>query len=168
MSVKLANPADETHFETLVCTGVDVERGVVTYERRESVSFVVPGVPVPWMRAAKQGKRHFTPPRMAAHQERVAYAFNAAAGSSWRPDGMFHVAYEFVLPDWRVVDLDNLRKLPNDALNKLAWVDDSRIMEDPGRKVVDATLPSCTRITITRIGEWPVRRKARQPCRSKL
>ena len=129
----------------------------------ESVSFEVPGVPVPWMRAAKSGKRHYTPPRMAAHQERVAYAFNAAVGRGWRPDGMFHVTYEFVLPDWRVVDLDNLRKLPNDALNKLAWVDDSRIMKDPGEKVVDPTRPSCTRMTITRIGDWPVKsRKAAQ------
>jgi len=165
MGVKLANPADETLFEMLVCTGVDQATGTITYTSAESVGFVVPGVPVPWMRARKRGKRHYTPPRMAAHQERVAYAFNAAVGHGcWRPDGMFRVAYEFVLPDWRVVDLDNLRKLPNDALNKLAWVDDSRIMEDPGRKIVDATRPSCTRITITRLGDWPVKsRKVRRP-----
>jgi len=149
-------------FDVMVCTGVDAD-GVVSLVCEESVSFVVPGVPVPWMRAAKKGKRHFTPPRMAAHQERVAYAFSAAVGRGWRPDGMFRVAYEFVLPDWRVVDLDNLRKLPNDALNKLAWVDDNRIMEDPGRKVVDPAQPSCTRVTITRIGDWPVKqRKARR------
>lgn len=127
-----------------------------------SVSFTVPGIPVPWMRARKSGKRHFTPPRMAAHQERIAYAFNIAVGNGWQKSGKFHVDYEFVLPNYHAVDLDNLTKNPGDALNKLAWEDDAQVMSSSARKYVIPDVESCTRITITRTGDWPVKQRARR------
>jgi Holliday junction resolvase RusA-like endonuclease len=140
-----------------VVASVDRDRGVITYTEPEYVSFEVPGVPVPWMRAAKKGKRHFTPPRMAEAQQRIAYAFNIAAGSTWNKSGMFQVTYEFVLPNYHTKDWDNLAKNLGDALNTLAWEDDAQVMGATVRKVVDPTRPSCTHVTIARVGDWPVK-----------
>jgi Holliday junction resolvase RusA-like endonuclease len=129
----------------------------------ERVTFTVPGVPVPWARARKCGKRHFTAPEMAAHMERVAYAFQAAAARSWPLDGMYSLYLLFVLPDYKTRDWDNLAKLIGDALNTLAWRDDNQITRAEVDKLVDAARPSCTKVTIDCVGRWPVRRRSKQP-----
>lgn len=128
----------------------------------KSMSFEVPGLPVPWMRAQKRGKRHFTAPGMAAHKERVAYAFQAARAPAWRLDGKYELTLEFWLPDYAVRDWDNLAKLVSDALNKLAWNDDNQVMRATVEKYIDPAWSSRTYVTIERIGDWPARRKARR------
>jgi Holliday junction resolvase RusA-like endonuclease len=105
------------------------------------ISFTVPGIPVPWKRARKQGKRHFTDPRQAEHAERIrAAARNAGCREpGWGP---FRVVCRFYRSDIepqdaRFGDRDNLGKLVADALTGIVWVDDRYIVDGYDAKIRD-------------------------------
>jgi Holliday junction resolvase RusA-like endonuclease len=115
-------------------------------------AFIVPGKPIPWQRARRMGKRYFTRPDVAAHQEEIRKAWEAA-GSRHLGNGPLAMVARFWLPrpathygkgrNAEVIkvsaprfpigrppgspDIDNLVKII-DALNGLAWEDDSQII----------------------------------------
>lgn len=86
------------------------------------------GEPLPKGRPrAKAGQQPFTPPATRAAEKRVREAF-VAKYPEWIPlEGLLTVTGEFFRTTMRAVDVDNLLKLVTDALNGIAWVDDSQI-----------------------------------------
>lgn len=108
------------------------------------VQFTIPGKPFAWRRARSNGKVRFNDPAMEAHANVVqaialkyfpapidgpvkleiratfavpkSYGKNRRAATIWRP----HVQRP---------DSDNLAKQIGDALNRIAWLDDSQIAD---------------------------------------
>jgi len=110
----------------------------------------VDGCPVPKGRPRFAGRVAFTPGKTRA-AERTLKLEALAAG--WRPlDGPLAVSLSFYLPDHRRVDLDNLGKLVCDALNGIAWRDDSQIVTLELRKSAADPMPR-TEIEVLRVGE---------------
>lgn len=112
------------------------------------LAFIVPGAPVPWQRARRNGKRYFTDPKVAAHQAAIRDAWvNAGAlelgGAALAVRAIFWLARPKAhfgtgrnagklkdtaprLPTGKP-DVDNLLK-NLDALNARAWDDDAQIV----------------------------------------
>jgi len=112
------------------------------------VSLIVPGAPVPWARARRNGARYFTAPDVAEYQEQVRAAW-MVAGRPWL-DGALAVKATFhvqrprshfgtganacklrgAAPAWPTsrCDVDNLLKAPLDALNGLLFADDAQVV----------------------------------------
>lgn len=114
------------------------------------VRVVVPGNPVPWARARRNGKRYFTDPTVAGHAEQVRNAWITAgrphipAGVACSLSARFHLARP--ADHWGTgrnigqlrpsapsapvgrPDVDNYVKLVADALNGHWWADDSQIV----------------------------------------
>lgn len=102
----------------------------------EELVFSVPGLPVPKQRArtflSKGGKvLSRTPPETRSYERLVGmHAGVAAARARWEPRPGPHVLHVAVVwPDRRRRDLDNLVKSIADALNGVAWDDDSSVVE---------------------------------------
>lgn len=74
-----------------------------------------------------------------------AFARHIARGASWDVDALMAVELAFVLPDRRRRDLDNLAGGVLDALNKVAWRDDSQVVELVARKLY---VPRAASVTI--------------------
>lgn len=113
--------------------------------------FTVPGAPVPWQRARQNGKRFFTDPKVQAYKDEVAIRAKAAGAkpfespctlvitavmpipTSWsarrRQEALEGQIKHTVKPDW-----DNLGKGISDALNGVAWKDDSQVYWSNVRK----------------------------------
>lgn len=117
-----------------------------------TISFTVPGVPVPWARARQNGKRFFTDPNVAAYKAEVALRAKAAgANPSESPCTLVITAILPVPPSWSAKrrreaqdgrvrhtakpDWDNLGKGISDALNGIAWKDDSLVYWSNVKKV---------------------------------
>ncbi len=105
--------------------------------------FTVPGEPVAWARARQHGKHFFTAPHVTAHKALVQAAAlrNIAV---WESTGPFIIECHFcfgrpkswskkkreeTLHHLSKPDVDNLVKLIKDALNGIAWVDDSQVIQ---------------------------------------
>lgn len=106
----------------------------------------MPGNPQPKERAqtvtTRQGKRmSFTP----ARTRQAENAIKAAARLRWpkvRPmEGRWTVEMNFYRDSRRRVDLDNLAKTMQDALNGILWVDDSDIQVLVLSKHIDRASP---------------------------
>jgi Holliday junction resolvase RusA-like endonuclease len=108
----------------------------------KTLSFVVPGAPVPCARARVVRSRRrdalservhaFTPPKTEAYEQLVAYHARAAMGAQrWKrfAAGPFRVE----LTVYRVAlrgDIDNYSKAALDAMNRAdVWVDDRQVDE---------------------------------------
>lgn len=132
-----------------------------------TLSFHVPGPPVPWSRAGRNGDRYYTPDHVKAYQTEVALRANAAGAEPSL--GAFSVFLRATLPipaswtkglkqaarDGKVhatsrPDSDNYAKAVLDACNKVIWADDSQVVElhivkiygdDPGLFVAVEKLP---------------------------
>ena len=123
--------------------------------------FTVPGQPTPWARAAKSGKRHYTPAPQAAYKIQVQIAarmarvpmLSGAVALTIRAWWACPKSYERVREPFAggvkatKPDADNVAKLFLDALNGLAYTDDAQVVElhihkawsvqgEPGRVVV--------------------------------
>lgn len=106
------------------------------------VAFVVPGAPVPKARARVMRGYSFTPPRSRAYEAHVAECARAAlARTAWRRDGAAYALRVVVHRAARRGDLDNFLKSVGDALNKVAWIDDSRVVVLEARMTVDRDRP---------------------------
>jgi Holliday junction resolvase RusA-like endonuclease len=119
------------------------------------VRFTVPGEPVPWSRAASNGKQRFTPPRMRDYKAKLGWiAKQAMAGrepyaaavplsvlvvatmpipASWSARKQLAAADQLVLPTKRP-DLDNFVKSALDGCNGVVFADDSAVVRLETRK----------------------------------
>lgn len=97
---------------------------------------LVGGEPIPKGRPrAKAGQRAFTPKRTAEAEKRVAGAFRAVHPGFEPLTGRLMLVATFYRATRHRVDLDNLVKLPTDALNGIAYVDDAQIEEIHAKRV---------------------------------
>jgi len=97
---------------------------------RVEFAFTVPGQPVPKGRgraSVRGGKVHIrTPEATVAYESTVRLIAATARPSGWP----MRARYEVVVRAYRGAarsDLDNLVKAASDALNTIAWADDSRV-----------------------------------------
>jgi Holliday junction resolvase RusA-like endonuclease len=105
------------------------------------LTFVVEGVPRPKARARRgAGGRWYTPHLTKAYEEAVGIAARAA-GVSAPYDGAVSLHIVLWLPDRRRRDLDNCAKSICDALNGIAYEDDSQIVELIVRRHIDRERP---------------------------
>ena len=98
----------------------------------ERLRIVVPGDPVPWMRAGGNGRMRFTPPRQRAYQswirECAMVALDGYAGE-WPTgkDANYDVRIAVCRATKRRGDIDNFSKQHLDACNGVLWLDDSQV-----------------------------------------
>ena len=114
------------------------------------LNLTVPGEPVPWKRPGKDRRsgRSFTPTPMAAQMNLIGLLARGRCQTP-TPDPVI-VDMDFFLGNNRRADLSNFLKLAEDALNGIAWDDDSQIIEAVIHKHVDKTFPR------TEIRVWKV------------
>lgn len=94
------------------------------------VTFIVPGPPKPWQRAAvSRYGAHYTELETKAFQFSVKLmAANAVAKlAAWPLDARYRVTIAAYFADKRSRDLDNVAKSVCDAMNKTAYADDRQI-----------------------------------------
>lgn len=102
--------------------------------------FCIDGEPVSKSRArfTKRGsKAHaYTPQRVKEAEERVGWAFKAAAPPGYRPGAelTYGVVALFFNGTRQRRDVDNMVKLVLDSLNGVAWEDDNQVVEISARK----------------------------------
>jgi Holliday junction resolvase RusA-like endonuclease len=125
----------------------------------ESLTFVVPGPPVPCARARvapsrKTGKmRAVTPGSTRAYEERVrVHAMAAVAKARWKPRAGGYVVGIVVERVARRGDWDNYAKAVCDACNGILWPDDRCIVEAHVVLGVNADNPR-TIVKVERRGE---------------
>ena len=110
--------------------------------------FIIPGTPVPWARARTNGKRFFTDPKVRAYKDAIALHAKAAGckprkgpctliitaflpiPASWSKKKQEAALNHSSKPDW-----DNLGKIVSDALNEIAYEDDSQVYWASVKKV---------------------------------
>jgi len=92
------------------------------------ISFTVPGDPVPWERARLGAGGHVTAPRTRKWQDKIKHhALNAIHPKDRRQEGPVSIRMRFWRETRRACDWDNLAKSVCDALNGIAYEDDSQI-----------------------------------------
>jgi Holliday junction resolvase RusA-like endonuclease len=110
----------------------------------ETVSFIVPGEPVPKARPRVTRNGTYTPEACREYEKRVAYfARQAMRGREPTKKAVFLCVTAFVtrpkkpknkdLPITRP-DTDNYLKAPMDAINKICYVDDGQVTDALARK----------------------------------
>lgn len=102
----------------------------------ETLSFVVPGSPVPWQRASRGNGKTFVPAESKAYRAHAALMAMAAlserrASGSWElpTQAEYALSLSVVFPDRRRRDLSNVVKQLEDAWNGILYRDDSQIAE---------------------------------------
>ena len=117
------------------------------YTKQEAVSttlpitFTVEGVPRPKARARRgKGGQWYTPQSTRAYEEAVGWAARDA-GIRNPYQGAVRLEIVLWLPDRRRRDVDNCAKSICDALNGIAYLDDSQIIELTVRRGVDRVRP---------------------------
>jgi crossover junction endodeoxyribonuclease RusA len=124
------------------------------------ISFTVDGEPASKARARFTGRgskvRAFTPERTREAESRVAAAYLAVAKRLNAGDvsTAFGLTAEFHLARNQRRDIDNMLKLVLDGLNKVAWADDSQVVEITARKVFHAGTGR-TVVAISDVGTIP-------------
>jgi Holliday junction resolvase RusA-like endonuclease len=114
------------------------------------IRFEIPGPPVPWARARRNGGRYFPAHEVVEQQEAVRAAWMEAGRPAAEDGDAISIALTFYLPrptsHYRTgryahllrddaparptckPDIDNLQKLVLDALNTLLYRDDSQVV----------------------------------------
>lgn len=108
------------------------------------IEFVVSGPPVPKARArVVRGGRAYTPERSSAYEKHVRMAGFVAMRQLRLVPFTCEVKLSLAVywPDKRRRDLDNIAKSVSDALNGIAWKDDSQVTELHVLGSVDADAP---------------------------
>jgi len=102
--------------------------------------FVVHGSPVPKERP-RLGKygNVYTPKRTKDWEDVVAWTYKESGGP-WL-SGPLSISYKFYLASEKKKDHDNLEKAITDALNGVAYEDDSQIVHWEGWKLYDKENP---------------------------
>lgn len=91
------------------------------------MKFFVPGNAIPKQSFRYSRTGGYTDPRVTAWQSTIGY-FAELNGVEVRK-GKAKVTLLFLLKDRRRRDLDNLSKAVLDALNGIAWVDDTQVVD---------------------------------------
>lgn len=118
------------------------------------IAFVVHGPPVGKERPRLgRGRRTYTPARTLVYERAVR--LSAIAAGARRLDGPVAVAMRIHLPDARARDVDNIAKSILDALNGVAYADDSQVCDLHATKAIDRARPR-VEVTVTAI-ETPSR-----------
>lgn len=126
-----------------------------------SWNLIVKGVPVPKGRPRHSKNGHTYTPEATRNAEKIIRDLALLSGLRELYEGPVSVRLEFFLPDRRRVDCDNLAKLTTDALNGIAFKDDSQIVRLEIEKHLCSDMLSAseyahpqTRITVE---SWPRR-----------
>lgn len=130
----------------------------------EWLTFTIPGEPVSKARARFSKGRTYTPAKTAEAERVVASAF-VAAGGRFEPDKevTFEVDVTFHNGTRQRRDVDNMLKLILDGLNKVAWVDDTQVMEIAGRKRFVDRADARTEVAVRPVGRMSrITRRCRQ------
>lgn len=131
------------------------------------IDFTVPGNAVPWARAGGRGKIRFTPAKQRSYAGVLKLYCSRAMNGSGRIDGPVCLTVTAVyawpkslsqkkkqLPTtvWKTSrpDADNLTKIVKDALNTIAWRDDSQVAASHTYKRFGEV--PCLRVQIERLG----------------
>jgi crossover junction endodeoxyribonuclease RusA len=118
--------------------------------------FIVPGQPVPKARPrAGKGGRIYTPAETVKAESTIRLLAKRAGCPCL--GGLVKLSVSFYRADARRCDVDNLTKLVQDALNGLAYVDDSQIVWLTAVKAIDRENPR-TEVEIEEVE--PVERSA--------
>lgn len=110
------------------------------------ICFTIPGTPVPWQRAGRNGKRSYDTPRNLNAKAAFAWEAKVAMGNTQPFKGPVRLKLQFVFK-WpssytqtrrracygnmrdTKPDIDNLCKTVMDGLNGIAWGDDAQVSE---------------------------------------
>lgn len=97
------------------------------------IGFTIPGPLLPWKRTNTLQGRRVADAKQKAQQARIQMAWLSDNPSSirkhWPKDKYYAVQIELRYPDRRVRDIDNCAKQILDALEGVAWNNDSRVWE---------------------------------------
>lgn len=126
-----------------------------------SFSYTVLGRPTTWKRPMQQrGRRRFTEAGQRKAQREHRLLALASRPRGWRRDGRFLVRVWLDMPDARRSDVDNATKLILDALNGVAWEDDSQIDALEVDRAMCGDAGPRTVVEVVRTGERMRRRAA--------
>lgn len=103
------------------------------------ITFDVPGNPIPKARARVVNGHAFTPKSTKAWERAVQQAYRGPVHV-----GPLRIGLDFRRANARICDWDNLAKAVTDALNGVAWIDDSQIVAAAVSKRVDPDNPGVT------------------------
>jgi Holliday junction resolvase RusA-like endonuclease len=139
------------------------------------IAFVVAGHPVPKGRPRSAGGRWYTPKSTAEYERRVKGAAWAALvlagfaryGSAWPKGARFRLELMIVPGNARRFDLDNVAKAVCDALNGIAWDDDSQVWTLVIRRgEIDRTSPRVeVKVEAEEVQNEPAKPAARRPAK---
>jgi Holliday junction resolvase RusA-like endonuclease len=114
-----------------------------------SLAFVVLGQPIPKARPRVARGHAFTPKTTLQAEARIAAT---ARQQGARPLSCpVRLDLRFYREDLRRVDIDNLVKLVQDALNGIAYVDDAQVVSLSAVKLLDRDAPR----TCVEVAPWP-------------
>lgn len=109
----------------------------------KTIEFTIPGQPVPWQRPGKGLHGHrYTQPQSRQYQETIRAAARNAGVREPTEEPVW-LALAFYRASAQRCDLDNLVKQVKDALNGIAWDDDSQVHALTASKHVDPKRPRC-------------------------
>jgi crossover junction endodeoxyribonuclease RusA len=91
------------------------------------ISFVVEGPPVPWQRCRGRNGHRYTPKKSRDYRKLVAWCALCAYGIQGNILRPVEMTLRVFWPDRRRRDLDNVTKQIGDALQGVAYRDDSQI-----------------------------------------
>lgn len=105
-----------------------------------TIEFTIPGEPMSKARARVVNGHAYTPERTRVAEAGVQAAFRAVAGAdalkSYESGARYGVRALFCNRTRQRRDIDNMLKLILDALNGLAWTDDTQVAEIVARKLL--------------------------------
>lgn len=114
--------------------------------------FTVWGDPMSKQRPRTSRGRTYTPKATIEAESRVAWSFRAATvGYSYPAVAEYGMAVRFVRANRRHKDTDNMLKLLFDALNRVAYADDSQIVEHAVERTVGTASTARTDVVLYRV-----------------
>lgn len=115
-------------------------------------TFTLYGDPLPKERPRFAGRRAYTPEKTVLAEQHVIDAFDHAC-PLWEPTIEYlRIHYAFHRRTRRHVDVDNLIKLVQDALNKVAYRDDEQIASVTADRFYGAKEKARTEVSIYLLG----------------
>lgn len=97
------------------------------------------------------GRGAFTPERTRQYARAVASVGSVHCGHGWSREGAFRILTLFVFATRKRRDIDNCLKAVLDALNGIAWRDDSQVVSVTCTKRVEPGGVERTEVRIERV-----------------